>query len=65
MLPEDKNGLLLSTKSDSGYKFVTIMNDGPLEGKFIAFADLVGDERQYKGSQRRTKITMILGTQPT
>lgn len=34
----DKNGLLLSNNSDSGYMYVTTLFDGPLEGKFIAFA---------------------------
>lgn len=48
----DKNGLILSSQSDSGYKFVTTLFDGPLVGKFIAFADVVGDERQYQNSQR-------------
>ena len=39
----DKNGLELSTKSGSGYKFVTIYND-----KFIAFADVPEYLQEYR-----------------
>lgn len=36
----DANGLILSNTSDSGYRHVTTLFDGPLVGKFIAFADV-------------------------
>ena len=57
----DKNGLQLSSNSDSGYKFVTTFFEGPLQGKFIAFADVTGDERQYKNSQLKTRVPGFFG----
>jgi len=57
----DKNGLILSSQSDSGYKFVTTLFDGPLAGKFIAFADIVGDERQHRNSQSEKRVHGFFG----
>lgn len=48
----DKNGLVLSNISSSGYKFVTQLFDGPMVGKWLAFADvpeeLRAESREYK-----------------
>lgn len=60
-MAEDKNGLTLSNQSDSGYKFVTTLFEGPLAGKFIAFADVVGDERQHKNMQHGKRIQGFFG----
>jgi len=57
----DKNGLTLSNQSDSGYKFVTTLFDGPLAGKFIAFADVVGDERQHRNNQHGKRVEGFFG----
>lgn len=57
----DKNGLILSNQSDSGYKFVTTLFEGPLAGKFIAFADVVGDERQHKNMQHGKRVEGFFG----
>lgn len=57
----DKNGLILSNQSDSGYKFVTTLFDGPLAGKFIAFADVVGDDRQHRNNQHGKRVAGFFG----
>lgn len=57
----DGNGLILSNQSDSGYKFVTTLFEGPLAGKFIAFADVLGDQRQYLNSQHGKRVDGFFG----
>jgi len=57
----DKNGLQLSNQSDSGYKFVTTLFDGPLAGKFIAFADVLGDQRQYRNNEHGKRVDGFFG----
>ncbi len=61
MNSHDKNGLEFSAQSDSGYKFVTTLFDGPLAGKFIAFADVLGDERQYKNNEHGKRVDGFFG----
>ena len=57
----DKNGLVLSNQSDSGYKFVTTLFKGPLAGKYIAFADVTGNERQYQNSLHGKRVDGFFG----
>ena len=57
----DKNGLMLSNSSDSGYRFVTTLFEGPLAGKFIAFADVKTDELQRFNMDRGNQITGFFG----
>lgn len=65
----DSNGLILSKTSDSGYRHVTTLFNGPLVGKFIAFADvpvnLQDDCQAYKIQHGRDvfgfKNVIVLG----
>ena len=60
-LTVDKNGLLFSNHSDSGYRFVTTFFDGPLVGKFIAFADVNGDRLQRMNLIHANRVTGFFG----
>jgi len=57
----DKNGLILSNQSDSGYKFVTTFFKGPLAGRYVAFADVTGNERQHQNSLHGKRVDGFLG----
>ena len=43
---KDMNGLEFSSQSGSGYKFVTTLLNGPLKGKFIAYAKVSDPDMQ-------------------
>jgi len=57
----DKNGLTLSNASDSGYKFVTTLFEGPLAGKFVAFADVKTAELQRLNKSHAHGINGFFG----
>lgn len=57
----DQNGLTLSNASDSGYKHVTTLFDGPLAGRFIAFADVTTNELQAMNKQYKHGIDGFFG----
>jgi hypothetical protein len=46
----DDNGLMLSERAYSGYKFVTVLFDGPYAGKYIAFADVPSHLQKQKAA---------------
>ena len=58
---KDQNGLEFSSQSGSGYKFVTTLLNGPLKGKFIAFADVHGDELQELNKEHGTRVPGFFG----
>lgn len=62
MMPShDKNGLELSSKSSSGYRFVTTFFEGTLAGKFIAFADVKEEGLQAQNLEHEKRITGFFG----